>query len=335
MRYIAVRFIQGIFILLGVSIITFFLPFAYLNATDLAVAHFHGNAHIHPYEIHQWIVQQGLNKPLVIQYFHWLWDALHWNFGIAYNPPGSNPFVTLSVRTVLGAYPWRSVWLVVPPTIISILVAIPIGLTQAFRRNKAYDHVMTTWIFLLYSTPTVLICTLMAFFFAVELGIGTSTVTTNALNVTGLGFPSFVLHNFNNFVLPYAAIIVLSIGGFTRYMRGSALDTLVQDYVRTAKAKGAGPIRVLFRHVLRPSIIPLITIIGLSLPIIIGGALIVEFVFNFPGMGYLTVQSVESGDFTVVMAVTIFTAVLTVAGNLLADVGTAMADPRVRLGESR
>jgi peptide/nickel transport system permease protein len=105
--------------------------------------------------------------------------------------------------------------------------------------------------------------------------------------------------------------------------------------VRTARAKGASPTRVLFRHVFRPSVIPLITILGLSIPIIIGGSLIVEEIFNFPGMGYQTVLSVQSGDFTVVMAITIFTAFLVVIGNLAADIFTAIADPRVRLTAAR
>ncbi len=335
MRYIVVRFIQGIFILLGVSLITFFLPYLYLSTKELAVLHFHGNSKINIYEIKAWIHMMGLDKPLIIQYFHWLWDALHFNWGIAYNPPISNPFQNIPVSTVIGANIWRSIWLVVPPTVLSILIAIPIGLTQAVRRNKIYDHVMTTFIFLLYSTPAVLVCTLMAFYLAIEGGIGTATVNTQAQGISGGAFGSYVLHNFKYFLLPYIAIIVLGVGGLTRYMRGSALDTLVQDYVRTARAKGASPMRVLFRHVLRPSIIPFITIVGLSVPVIIAGALIVEAVFNFPGMGLLTVQSVQFGDFTVVMAITAFTAVLTILGNLLADLFTTVADPRVRLGEVR
>jgi peptide/nickel transport system permease protein len=336
MRYVLVRCVQGVFIMLGVSIITFFMPALYFTPLELGVAHFQGSRHIDKAEIIAWVNQQGLNKPLLIQFGHWLWDALHFNFGVAYVPPlGAATFQNISVKTVLGTDPWRSVWLVVPPTIVSILIAIPIGLTQAVRRNKLYDHTMTTIVFLFYSTPAVLVCTLLAFYFGVELHWAAPLVSSNVSNVTATGFPSYVVHNFSQFVLPYIAIILLSFGGLTRYMRGSALDTLVQDYVRTAKAKGASPNRVLFRHVLRPSVIPLITIIGLSVPIIIAGALIVEVVFNFPGMGALTVQAVESHDFTVVMAITLITAFLTVLGNLLADVFTAVADPRVRLGESR
>jgi peptide/nickel transport system permease protein len=331
MRYVLVRLVQGIFILFGVSLITFFLPTLYYKPADLAVSVLQ-NPHITKAEINAWIAQHGLNQPLWVQYWHWLTNAITGNFGIAYKE--SHAFHNVTVNTVLGGEMWKSVYLVVPPTILSIIVAIPIGLTQAVKRNKLYDHAMTTWIYVLYSTPAVLVCTLLSFYVGVKV-LGQGTVDPTAAGVPPSQFPSYIIHHFNQFLLPYVAIIVLSIGAFTRYMRGSALDTLVQDYIRTAKAKGASPSRVLFRHLLRPSVIPLITIVGLTIPVIIGGALIVESVFNFPGMGLQTVTSVESGDFTVVMAITIFTAVLTVAGNLLADVCTAIADPRVRLTAAR
>jgi peptide/nickel transport system permease protein len=332
MRYVLTRMVQGIFILFCVSLITFFLPTLYFNPRTLAVGVLQ-NPRITQAEITMWVHAHGLDKPLLVQYWNWLWGAMHGNFGIAYKE--SHFGQTVTVNTVLSGALWRSVFLVVPPTVASILIAIPIGLTQAVRRNKLYDHAMTTWIFLLYSTPAVLVCTLLAYYFGIKLHIGQATVDPTVQGVSPSQFPMYMINHFSEFLLPFLAIIALSIGGLTRYMRGSALDTLVQDYVRTARAKGASPTRVLFRHVFRPSVIPLVTIIGLTIPFIIGGALIVEAVFNFPGMGLQTVKSTETGDFTVVMAITIFTAVLTVIGNLLADVFTSVADPRVRLSAAR
>ncbi|HEV3213167.1 MAG TPA: ABC transporter permease [Acidimicrobiales bacterium] len=333
MRYILTRVVQGIFILLGVSIITFFLPWLYFNPRELALQVLQGGPRINQAEITAWVHQHGLDRNLLVQYWSWLTHAIHGDFGIAYKE--SHYPHDVSVNTVLSGRLWRSVYLVVPPTIASILIAIPIGLTQAIRRNKLYDHAMTTGVFVLYSTPAVLVCILMAYYFGAVLHIGKSSVNPLAQGIPPSQFPSYMITHFSDFLLPMAAILFLSIGGLTRYMRGSALDTLVQDYIRTARAKGASPTRVLFRHVFRPSVIPLITIVGLTIPVIIGGALIVEFIFNFPGMGIQTVSSVQSGDFTVVMAITIFTAVLTVVGNLLADVFTAVADPRVRLTAAR
>jgi peptide/nickel transport system permease protein len=333
MRYVLSRFFQCIFILLGVSIITFVLPNLVYSPLTLAIAVVGHGHNITRADYYLWLKQNGLDGNIFQRYWHWLWQVLHGNFGIAYKE--STQFQPVTVGQVLGGNLIRSVVLVTIPTIASVLIAIPIGLSQAFRRNKIYDHVMTTFVFVLYSTPAVLVCTLMAYYLAIVLHIGQPTVTYLAQEVSPGHFPSYILHNFSQFLLPFLAIIFLSIGGLSRYVRGSALDTLVQDYVRTAKAKGAGPTRVLFRHVLRPSVIPLITILGLTLPGIIGGALIVEFIFNYPGMGLLTVSSVETNDFAVVMAITLFTAFLTVVGNLLADIFVAVADPRIRLGASR
>lgn len=332
MRYVLRRFIQGIFILLGVSIITFFLPNLYYPPISLAVAVL-GHQHVTHQDYIIWLHQNGLDKPIIVRYWNWLLQAIQGNFGIAYKE--SSRFHIVSVASVVGNNMFRSIVLVTIPTIVSVLIAIPIGLSQALRRNKLYDHVMTTGVFVLYSTPAVLVCTLLAYYAAIVLHIGTPTVIDTAVEITPSTLPSFIIHNFSSFILPFVAIIFLSVGGLTRYMRGSALDTLVQDYVRTARAKGAGPGRVLFRHVFRPSVIPLVTILGLSLPGIIGGALIVEFIFSYPGMGLLTVSAVENNDFAVVMAITMITAFLTVVGNLLADIFVAVADPRIRLDAAR
>jgi len=329
MRYLLRRFVQGIFILLGVSMITFFLPTLYFSPLALAIQVL-GHNRTGSTAYHIWATQHGLYRPIYERYWSWLDGVLHGNFGISYT--NSNRYHTVTVNEVLGGNIWRSVWLVTIPTIASILLAIPIGLTQALRRNKPYDHIMTTGVYVLYSTPAVLVCILLGYYIAIKLHIGTVSVGTLAQQESPTQFPGFMLRNWTQFLLPFAAILFLSIGGLSRYMRGSALDTLVQDYVRTARAKGANPARVLFRHVLRPSVIPLLQIVGLTLPAIIGGALIVEDIFNFPGMGLLTVSSVTQGDFNTVLAITLFTAVLTVAGNLVADVLTAAADPRIRLG---
>ncbi len=331
MRYLIARFIQGVITLFGVTLVTFFLPAFNFSAYSLA-AKINGPRSTREENL-AWIHQQGLDKPLLAQYWHWLTQALHGNFGISYGVTQLHH--TITVNTVLsGAIP-RSIWLVLVPTVLSIMIAIPIGLTQAIRRNHIYDHAMTTVVYVLYSTPVVLVCVLLQYYGGVKAGIGLANVSSTAVEVPTGQFPNWLIHHLDNFILPWLAIIVLSVGGLTRFMRGSALDTLVQDHVRTARAKGASSTRVLFRHVLRPSLIPMITIIGLTIPAIIGGALIVESVFNYPGMGILAVSSVSNEDFTTVMAITLVTAILTIVGNFLADVFVAVADPRVRLGGQR
>lgn len=324
--------LQCVFIVLGVSIITFFIANEFTSTLTIAIKVL-GHRDETKADYQAWLQAHGLSGSIFTRYWHWLVGVFHGNFGIAYNE--STKYQTVSVTTVLGGTVWRSIYLVTIPTLMSVLIAIPIGLTQAVRRNKLYDHVMTTVVYVLYSTPALLLCLLLIYYGAIVLNIGTVGVSAQALSVPPLEFPSWMINHWQQFLWPFVAIICLSIGGFTRYMRGSALDTLVQDYVRTAKAKGASPSRVLFRHVFRPSVVPLITILGLTLPAIIGGALIIEYIFNYPGIGVLTVNAVTNDDFNVVLAITVLTAVLTVVGNLLADIFVAVADPRVRLGAAK
>ena len=134
-----------------------------------------------------------------------------------------------------------------------------------------------------------------------------------------------------SFVLPVTVLVCLTVGGFSRFMRGSVLDALVQDYVRTARAKGASSRRVLYKHTLRNAVIPIITILGLTLPALFAGALITETLFNYSGMGLLTVNAVLNSNIPLVMGTTLLIAILTIFGNFLADILVAGVDPRVRL----
>ncbi len=328
MRYVITRIFQGILTLLGVSIVTFLLPYLYTSPATIAIQTLGRRAN--PHTIAQFLHDTGLDKPALVQYWNWLLGVVKGDFGISYIKSAQSG-VDVPVSVLLAGNVWRSIWLTFIPTIFSALIAIPIGLTQALRRNKIYDHSMSILVYVLYSTPAVLVCLLLQFYLGVKLHFGAVTIQGNAVEIPPQNFLWFMLTHFNQFVLPFMGIIALSVGGLTRFMRGSALDTLVQDHVRTARAKGASPTRVLFRHVLRPSLIPMLQILGLSIPGIIGGALIIENVFNYPGMGVLAVKSVATFDFTVVMAITLIGAALTVAGNLIADLLTAVVDPRVRL----
>jgi peptide/nickel transport system permease protein len=156
----------------------------------------------------------------------------------------------------------------------------------------------------------------------------------SVVNGTQIGIlgPLFdMVDNWRSFVLPTMVLVGLTVGGFTRYMRGSVLDALVQDYVRTARAKGASPRRLLFGHAFRNAIIPILTLLGLSLPALFSGALITETLFNYPGMGFLTVGAISNNDIFLVMGTTLVIAIFTIIGSLLADLMVAVADPRVRL----
>jgi peptide/nickel transport system permease protein len=269
----------------------------------------------------------GYDNTLVVQYWHYIVHLLHGNLGISV---GKNSFGT-PVSAIIESGVWRTVWLATIALMVALAIAVPLGLVQALRRNSLFDYSVTGLVFIIYSTPAFLLGILLIAFLSIKF----SVFPPQVVNATGTGVfgPLMdILRQPRQFVLPLAVLSGLTVGGFTRYMRSSVLDSLVQDYVRTARAKGASNTRVLFRHSLRNALIPIVTILGLTLPGLFGGALITETLFNYPGMGLITVQAVENNDVNTVMAATLIIALATIIGNLLADITLSIVDPRVRLG---
>ena len=209
--------------------------------------------------------------------------------------------------------------------LISLVVAIPLGILQVVRRNKPIDYVLTGSSFFFYAMPDFLLGTLLIIWFAFDLHWFPVSPPSDASAWAVFTDP-------RAFVLPVVTLAATTVASFSRYMRSSMMDALAEDYIRTARAKGAGNRRVLYGHALRNALIPLLTLLGLSLPAIVSGALIVENVFNYPGMGLLTVQSAFNDDIPVVLGTTLVITVATVIGSLMADILYAVADPRIRLG---
>jgi len=324
-RYLLRRTFQAIISLLGVSAITFLFPISARHslarrvlgqkATQFAIDHFN----------HRF----GLDKPLWHQYLNYLWGMLHGNLGVSYAPEQVGDPVT----QLIGSAIWRSFWLAMVSLVIALILAIPLGIYQAYRHNKAFDYIATGLIFVVYSTPAFLLSILMLMGFSFHWHIFPPSVPSpDGANQSFFGALGSMLSDPRGYALPVIVLSLLSLGGITRFMRGSFLDTLVQDYIRTARAKGANPFRIMRKHAFRNAIIPLTTILGLSLPGLFGGALITETIFNFDGMGLLTVAATRAGDWALVLGSTMIFATLTVVGNLLADVSVALIDPRVRLG---
>ena len=208
-------------------------------------------------------------------------------------------------------------------TFLAVIVAVPLGVLQVVRRNKPIDYFLTGTTFILYAMPAFLLGQLLILYFAIDLG-WFSTEAPQVQSAWG------VLTDPGALVLPVLSLAAITIAAFSRYMRSSMMEAMTEDYVRTAKAKGAGQRRVLYRHALPNALIPLITLLGLSIPAIVGGALITETVFNFPGMGLLTTQAAINNDVPLLLGTTFVAALATVAGSLLADILYAIVDPRVR-----
>ena len=324
--YLFRRLMQGIAVLFGVSFLTFLLPALEKGNVARAVL----GPHAGPLQLKEFLHSHGLDQPFFVQYYHYMIGLFHGNLGTSLNPQT----IDEPVSQVIAPYVPRTLWLVLISILFSTVISVVIGLFQGIRRNTIFDHSMTFLVFLLYSFPAFLFSTMTIILFSLTLHWFPPAVDSPTAN--GWFSPLVQMWNHpNQFVLPLATLTVLGVGGLTRFMRGSILDTMVQDYVRTAKAKGCSPNRVLFRHAFRNAVLPVITILGLSLPALFGGALITEQVFNYPGMGQLTVQATEARDVPVVMGLTLLVTVATVVGNLLADIGIAVADPRIRLTGKR
>lgn len=261
----------------------------------------------------------GLDKPLYVQYWIWLVAMLHGNLGYAYTYHQS----VLSL--ILQNLP-RTLVLVLVAIIVSHLLSIWLGVLQSVHQASRMDNAITTATYVFYCMPVFWLGILVISLFAVDLKWLPAGGVTNPL-LTQPSFLSYVAH----MVLPVTVLVIGTVAGWTRYLRGSMVDTLSRDYIRTARAKGLSELRVLYVHALRNSVIPLITLIGLSLPGLFSGALIIEMIFNYPGMGLLFWTAAQQRDYPVLMAIVVMVGVLTIVGNLLADILYALVDPRIRL----
>ncbi|PYI66601.1 ABC transporter permease [Arthrobacter livingstonensis] len=311
--YILRRLAQSILVVLVVTIIVFILLHQLPGGAARAILGPRATAA----QIADFNVQNGYNQPLFVQYFRQLGDWATGNFGFSIK-------LNQSVSSLLVQRMPKTIVLGLLSLALTVIVAVPLGIYQAVHRNKPFDYIATGLSFIFYAAPTFFIGLVAIEVFSQNLG----WFPPEAPQSDGVG-PIFA--QFDAMVLPIVTLALLSIAGFSRYMRSSVLDNLDQDYVRTAQAKGASPTRVLYHHILRNAMIPIITLLGLSLPAIFAGALITESIFNFPGMGLLFWQAAQASDYPVELGVVIITAFATVAGNLLADISLAVLDPRVKL----
>jgi len=308
------RVLQAIAVLLLVTMFTFGL--LRLVPGNPAIAIMGPQAYRNPAAIRQFDQVYGFNRPWYSQYWLWLDHLLHFNLGYSWS-------LNQSVASLLSNHLPKTVFLVGISIILALIIAVPIGILQAVRRNRFVDHFFNGFSTLFYATPAFLLSLVLIWIFADKFPI----FPPEGPQGEGL---AVLFTNFNALVLPIISLTLITIALFSRYMRSSVLDNLVQDYVRTAKAKGASERRVLFRHVLRNSLIPIATLLGLLLPAIFAGALITESVFNYPGMGYLFFQEALKQDYPVLLGITVVVALATVVGSLLADIAYVVLDPRVR-----
>lgn len=306
------RTAQAVVVLLLVSLIVFVLLHLLPGGAVRAVL----GTRATPAQIAHFNAENGLDKPLPVQFLVWLQHLVHGDLGYSYR-------LNQSVSSLIAEKLPKTILLNLIALVVAVAIAVPVGVAQAVRRNGPFDYAATFLGFVFYSTPIFFLSLMLVLWFSLNLGWFPAQAPQGTTVAEILSEPA-------GLVLPVASLVLLDVALFSRYMRSATLDNLVQDYVRTAYAKGAGQARVLYRHVLRNSLIPMVTILGLSLPVLLAGSLVTEQVFNYPGMGLLFYQEAVTNDYPVLLGITLVVGVATVVGNLLADIGYALLDPRVR-----
>jgi peptide/nickel transport system permease protein len=308
------RLAQSVLVVIGVLFVVFVL--AHLIPGGAARAAIGPRAT--PLQIRLFNRLNGYDLPLWRQFWRYVYELLppRLNLGYSYH-------YNQGVSAVIGEYLPKTLLLVGISIVLALIVAIPLGILQVVRRNKPIDYALTGVSFVLYGMPPFLLGTVLILFFAVDLH-WFSTEAPQASTVAG------ILADPRALVLPELTLAAITIAAFSRYMRSSMMEQLTEDYVRTARAKGAGPNRVLFLHALRNALIPILTLLGYYFPTIVSGALLTETVFNYPGMGLLTYKAAINTDIPLLLGTTIVATIATVAGSFLADVLYAIVDPRIR-----
>ncbi len=307
--------------LLGITIVTFLIinlapgdPVSVIQGGQI-------QARISPEAYQQMVKHYGLDKPIHVRYLTWLLRLLTFDFGDSFR---THQPVTKMILERLPA----TLALNVAALIIALLAAIPLGLISAVKQNSMFDKVGGTVLYMLYSLPDFWVALLLIMLFGVTLRI-LPIFGMEAIDSQDLGFFGYWLDRARHMVLPTICLTYGSLAFLARFVRGSTLEVIRQDYVRTARAKGLDEDRVVYNHVFRNTLIPILTLLGLLLPTLISGSIILEAIFSWPGIGALFYESVLARDYPTVMGLSFITAVLVLLSTLIADLLYAWADPRV------
>jgi peptide/nickel transport system permease protein len=313
-RYVVGRLAQAVVLLVLVTIITFGLihaapggPSAVMTDTKLPAA-----------EIARMRTNLGLDQPLPVQYVKWVGGLLRGDFGISYTD--SRP-----VLDSIGQRLPNTLLLAGTAFVLSLLVAIPLGVFSASRAYSTMDNIVSAASFIGLSLPVFWFGIVLIIVFSVALHLLPSA------GMYTVNQPRTAVDLLKHLLLPALVLATPNLALFSRFVRASVLETLHQDYVRTARAKGLAASAVMYRHVLRNALMPIATIIGLNLPVVVAGASVTESVFGWPGMGRLAVDAAFTRDYPVIMGITVLVAAAVIAINLCTDLLYLVIDPRVRL----
>ena len=325
-KYVVKRILLSVLILICVTFIIYgllrCLPSSYVENMAMQLSSKPG-AKSYDEWLGQLNASYGLDKGIIPGYFTWLGDAIQGKFGDSWK-------YTEAVTTKFSETIWLSFIMGLISFALELVIAIPLGIIAATKQYSRADYAITTFSLVGISLPTFFFATLLKLGFSVKLG------WFDLYGLVGRDYAQLstwgqLLDKANHLVLPIVTLVIVSVGSLMRYTRTNMLEVLNADYIRTARAKGLSEHKVIYRHAFQNTLIPLVTIIGGSLPGLFSGALITETLFGIPGIGFASYQAMIAGDIPFSMFYMTFIAILTLIGNLLSDILYAVVDPRVRI----
>ncbi|MBO6197568.1 MULTISPECIES: ABC transporter permease [unclassified Butyrivibrio] len=325
-KFIIRRLLISVVLLFFVSMIIYtimrLMPTSYVETQAMTLAQRPGSKSFQEW-VDQLNAQYGLDTGIVQGYFRWLSKAIRLDFGDSwyFNQPVLQKFSSVI---------WYSFGLGLAAFIIEILIAIPAGIVAARKQYSIADYAITVIALIGISLPSFFFATILKYVFSIRLGWVDLYGIVSRMHET-MSDAGKVLDMVKHMVLPTLTLVVVSIGSLMRYTRANMLEVLNSDYIRTARAKGLPENKVINHHAFRNTLIPIVTLLGGSLPGLFGGAMITETLYQIPGIGYTFYQCVTQGDIPFVMFYMVFMAVLILLGNLIADITYALVDPRVRV----
>jgi peptide/nickel transport system permease protein len=313
LAYLVRRLIMSIIVVFGVSIGIFILLHTVYPSPARDVLGLRATV----FEVNGWNKQNGYDDPVIVQYLRYMGHVLRGNLGFSY-------VENQSVLDLLKERAPRSIYLSGISLVLAVVIAIPLGVFQAIKRHSIGDNVATSLAFITYSMPSFFLglVLIQVFAFSVPVLGYEASQSNNVLAIMG---------DWHDMTLPIATLTLVSLAAYSRYMRSASMDVLAQDYIKVARAKGLPERLVMTRHLIRNASLPMVTLIGLSLPLLLAGNLVTENLFNYDGLGLLFFESLNKVDYPVLLAYTLAGAVLVVIGNLIADIALTVADPRIRL----
>jgi peptide/nickel transport system permease protein len=318
------RVVLAVPLLIGITFVSFFVihlapggPLDFLFNPDMAKQD--------PKIVKQLQELYDLDKPLHVQYWKWVRRIAALDFGRSFAPDGRPVLQKIGERLPI------TLFLNIIQMLVILSLAVPIGVLSATRQYSFFDKVTTVFVFVGFATPDFWLALLLMILFGVQLG-WLPISGLRSLNWEYLSFWQQQWDFLSHLILPVAVAAFGGLAGFSRYMRQSMLEVIRQEYIQAARAKGLPESVVVGKHALRNALLPVVTILGLSLPGLVGGSVIVESIFAIPGMGQLMVQAVFARDYPVIMGNLVVVATLTLSANLLADISYGLVDPRIRVG---